>query len=356
MFHLFFLRRQEHAVCMEGPCGGDLQTCASRMGGKQAPPEVLQGMDPQARGHCWWWQCLQVLGLHLFSSRSAVKQAQPDRHAEELVHLQQQCGDLKQHLRDSAEESGRQAKNVKALEAKWKQSLAALADRDSEIAQLKEQAAARSNLDSSAAQVCDCPRFSCTCQVVFSHAEHSLLLCMLSLQRVQVQRAAEEAARAGLCLLLRGRSSLHRQLQRMLLITHIGSLPAGACCSCRESCQCSRQAADGGSRKRAEGCRGGPGGAAAGAGSGGPAGADKVWNQCMSLNVATAGGHVWPCWLGQPGHRGATVLQRAEFVAMLLLLPSALIALIQVAVKTALWICTCLYACGGSVCQSHIAR
>ena len=141
------------SACMAGPCGGDLQTCASRMGGEQAPPEVLQGMDPQARGHCQWWQCLQVLGLHLFSSRSPVKQAQPDRHAEELVHLQQQCGDLKQHLRDSAEESGRQAKNVKALEAKLRQSLAALADRDSEIAQLKEQAAARSNLDSSAAQV-----------------------------------------------------------------------------------------------------------------------------------------------------------------------------------------------------------
>ena len=157
------------------------------------------------------------------------------------------------------------------------------------------------------------------------------------------------------CLLMRGKPSLHRQLQRMLLITHMGSLPAGMCCSCRESCQGSRQAPDRSCRKRAEGGPGGSGGAAAGAGSGDPAGADKVWNQCMSLNVATAGGHVWPCWLGQTGHCGATVLQRAEFVAMLLLLPSALIVLSQVAVQAALWICTCLYACAGSVCQSHMA-
>ena len=91
-------------------------------------------------------------------------QAQIDQHGEELAHLQQQCSDLKQHLRDSAEESGRQAKSVKALEAKLRQSLAAQADRDSEVAQLKEAAAARSNLDSSAAQVLAAPRSFCTCK------------------------------------------------------------------------------------------------------------------------------------------------------------------------------------------------
>ena len=34
---------------------------------EQAPPGVLQGMVPQARGHCWW-RCLQVLGLNLLST------------------------------------------------------------------------------------------------------------------------------------------------------------------------------------------------------------------------------------------------------------------------------------------------
>ena len=93
-------------------------------------------------------------------------QAQLDQHAEELAYSQQQCSDLKQHLRDSAEESGRQAKSVKALEAKLRQSLAAQGERDSEIAQLREAAAARSNLDSSAAQVSMAPTFSCTCQAI----------------------------------------------------------------------------------------------------------------------------------------------------------------------------------------------
>ena len=130
---------------------------ASLAQGATGPHTAVQ-LQRHYEGHTAGLHCFRDRSLYIMLTSSPLNdpislQAQPDRHAEELVHLQQQCSDLRQHLRDSAEESGRQAKSVKALEANLRQSLAAQGDRDSENAQLKEAAAARSNLDSSAAQV-----------------------------------------------------------------------------------------------------------------------------------------------------------------------------------------------------------
>ena len=208
-------------------------------------------------------------------------QAQLDQHAEELAHLKQQCSDLKQHLRDSADESGRQAKGVKSLEAKLRQSLAAQGDRDSEIAQLKEAAAARSNLDSSAAQVL---MASCTCQSVSRHAWASNFIVHVPATCASAASCRGNAWAAPMPG-LRAMPALHR-----LLIRYMVALSAGTCCSCRGRCQSSRQAAGGDPGKGAEGCPGGPGCPTAGAGSWSPARADQVCDECLSLNVATSGG------------------------------------------------------------------
>ena len=67
----------------------------------------------------------------------------------------------------------------------------------------------------------------------------------------------------------------------------------------------------------------------------------------MSLSAATAGGHVWPCWLGQVGHVAsascsASVLQWAESVAMLLL-PLALTVLHPVYAALCMHMLVCMF-------------